>query len=422
MHVAPARGIGGLGATLRTPTGVAVAAAGVVALAGAAALGAHLLGRAPGSPASTDPRDGAVSIGDAPPAGAAPGVTTPPRTVPGPHLLALDKHATRPATSATDPASFDALLRADGPGWAAADGTISVSLPDGRVLWLFADTILDLPNADGTLRRNADFVRNSAVLHDGATATTLVSGTTRDASDFLKPAQPGQWYWPGHGMVEGNELVLFMSRMEQTTAGAPGWNMRQVGVDMVRLRLDDLSLVERVPVPDSERLEWGTAVVSDDTHTYVYGFENTDDDVYQRWAHVARVPKGELHGGGLEYWDGHGWNSDSAKSARIAKDLSNSFSVIRTPGGKWAMVSQELFFGTKLQAKLADSPQGPWSDWKTIDAGPAKPPGTISYNAQVHPAFTDDGTLLASWNFNREDTKLPSPSQLETYRPRFRAI
>ena len=86
------------------------------------------------------------------------------------------------------------------------------------------------------------------------------------------------------------------------------------------------------------------------------------------------------------------------------------------------MVSQELFFGTGLQVRTADAPQGPWSAWRTIDPGPTKPPGAISYNAQVHPTYTDDGQLLASWNMNRADGQLPGPDELDQYRPVFRSI
>jgi hypothetical protein len=86
------------------------------------------------------------------------------------------------------------------------------------------------------------------------------------------------------------------------------------------------------------------------------------------------------------------------------------------------MVSQELFFGTGLLARTADSPEGPWSDWRTIDPGPAKAEGQISYNAQVHPSLGADGKLLVSWNMNRSDAQLPTEATIGTYRPQFRAV
>jgi hypothetical protein len=343
-------------------------------------------------------------------------------TTPGAHLLALTKTGPTPAVSASDPGSFMAMLNTFGPGWAAADGTISIPLPDGKTLWLFGDTLLNMPNPNGTLRRNADFVRNSAILHDGATATTLLTGTAQDAGDFLEPADPKEWYWPGHGIVEGDELVVFMGRVRKTPTGAPGWNFEGVGSDMLRLNLSDLSVKSRTPMPGSTGTDWGSAVIDDGTHTYVFGAHTRPNEPYYRGALLARTASGHLKEAAFEYWNGSGWSADPAAAKPVIDGVSPSYSVVRTPLGRYAMVSQEWFFGTKLNVRTADTPAGPWSEWRTIDDGPPKAPDIISYNAQVHPRFTADGKLLASWNMNRSDGQLPGPNQLDGYRPVFRAL
>jgi hypothetical protein len=393
--------------------------------AGAGEIGTRLPSAAPARPTTPDiaaPRADSI---DGPATATEPAVRVSPppiTTAPGSQLLALAKVGPRPALAASDPESFSAMLNTVGPGWAAADGTISIPLADGKVLWLFGDTIVNLPNADGSLRRNADFVRNSAILHDGATATTLLTGTAQDAGDFLTPADPNEWYWPNHGIVEGDELILFMGRVRKTPTGAPGWNFEGVGSDLVRLDLRDLSVKSRITMPGTAQTSWGTAVIEDGSHTYVYGFRGDPTDPFRREAIVARSAIGSLKDGALEYWNGSTWTADSAAVAAVADGLSDSYSVTRTPSGRWAMVSQEPFFSTKLQVRTADSPQGPWSAWRTLDDGPEKPPGGISYNAQVHPTFTADGSLLASWNMNRSDGQLPGPDELDGYRPVFRSI
>lgn len=398
------------------PRPALLALGAAVVLGGAALLGYQAL-RGDEPPAASR---GADDIGNAPPAATPP--LEPIATTPGAGYLQLAKTGPRVADSATDPAAFQALLDSDGPGWAAADGTISIPLPDGKALWLFGDTLVNLPNADGSLRRNADFVRNSAILHDGATATTLMTGTTQDAGDFLAPANPDEWYWPGHGIAEGDELVVFMGRVRKTAEGAPGWNFEGAGSDMLRLDLQDLSVKERIAMPGGRGTDWGTAVIEHGAHTYVYGFKGYDDDPYRRESIVARAKAGHLKDGDFEYWDGRGWTSDATKVAPVTDGVSNSYSVVRTPEGRFAMVSQELFFGTGLRVRTADSPQGPWSEWRTIDPGPPKAPDGISYNAQVHPGFSADGKLLASWNMNRSDGQLPGPGELDGYRPVFRAV
>ncbi len=405
---------------------VAAAALGTIGL------GALVLARLPRHEEPAAPRDaraGARQLGTRP---TAPSTTTtiattattvaPISIAPGAGYLSLTKTGPRPATRATDPASFQALLNTTGPGWAAADGTISIPLADGKTLWLFGDTIVNLPNADGTLRRNADFVRNSAILHDGATATTLLTGTAQDAGDFLEPADPKEWYWPGHGIVEGDELVVFMGRVRKTPTGVPGWNFEGVGSDMLRLNLSDLSVKSRTSMPGGTGTEWGSAVIDDGTHTYVFGAYTRPNEPYYRGALLARTASGHLKEAAFEYWNGSGWSADPAAAKPVTDEVSPAYSVVRTPQGRYAMVSQEWFFGTKLNVRTADAPAGPWSEWRTIDDGPPKPPGGISYNAQVHPTFTADGKLLASWNMNRGDAQLPGPDQLDGYRPVFRAL
>ena len=345
-------------------------------------------------------------------------VEPPPRTQPGGQLQQLVKTGPRAATSASDPQAFHDLLAADGPGWAAADGTLSIPLPDGQNLWLFGDTIVRLPGGADS----SDFVRNTAVLQDGATATTLTTGTASDADDFLKPAAPDEWYWPGSGIAQGNELVLFMSRIHKTASGAPGWNFEGVGSDMLVLDLHDLSVKDRIAMPGGTGTDWGSAVVESGNHTYVYGFRGYADEPFRRESLLARTTRGELGHAAFEYWDGTGWSRDPERAAPVANGLSNSYSVFTLPDGRFAMANQEPMFGTKLRIATADRPQGPWSRWTVVDDGPPLTSDRISYNAQVHPQFTADGHLLASWNMNRKDAQLPGRDELDDYRPVFRSI
>jgi hypothetical protein len=403
-------------ARLSLPATIAIATGAVAVLGGAAALAMHVLHGTSAPDATT----GVSELGTTAPASPATPATAQRHGLDA-RYLALDKTELSTAKDATSPAAFERMLAADGPGWAAADGTISVPLDGGRTLWLFGDTLMDLPNPDGTIRRNADFIRNSAILQDGGTATTLATGTARDAGDFLTPTRAGEWYWPGAGVQQGSDVVLFMQRMHQTATGAQGWNFASRGTDLVRLDTKTLAVRDTTAVPSSANTDWGTALASDAQHTYVYGMR-TGDGPFDRFAVVARAPKGQVGDAPFEYWDGKRWQGDETKAAPLANGLSNQYSVLRTPDGKWAMVSQQLFFGTALNARTADHPQGPWSDWHEIDPGPKQAPGTISYNAQVHPSLGADGKLLVSWNMNRSDAQLPTEATIGTYRPQFRAV
>jgi len=400
--------------------GIAWAGVALLAAAGGAG-GAWALLHEP-TAARANAEQGAENIAPLPPING-PAELAPPQpamrlgTLPGTQLLQLTKTTPAPAVSAADPASFNALLRAEGLGWAASDGTISVPLRDAKRLWLFGDTIVNLPNADGSLRRNADFVRNSAILHDGATATTLLTGTTQDAGDFLRPERPDEWYWPGHGIAEDDEVVLFMGRVREN-GGASDWNFEGAGTDLVRLRASNLDVLERRPIPGTAAMNWGQYIVSDAAYTYIYGMQGGEGG----GAKVARVPLGHVRDAPFEYWDGAGWSADESGAAIMGDAPSNQFTVVRTPQGKWAMLSQESYFQPGLLVATADTPVGPFTDWRKIDEGPAVGANQIVYNANAQPSFADDGKLLVSWNTQTNVGHLPGPDELEGYRPQFRAI
>src|SRR6266581_4741724 len=48
--------------------------------------------------------------------------------------------------------------------WTGADGVLSASLPDGRVVWDFSDTFLGLVNEDGSRPPGQPFINNSVIV------------------------------------------------------------------------------------------------------------------------------------------------------------------------------------------------------------------------------------------------------------------
>ncbi len=322
----------------------------------------------------------------------------------------------RPATSGARPSTFNAMFNSVGPGWSAADATYSIPLPDGKTLWLFGDTMINTVDAGG-MHPHGGFVRNSAVLQHGSQFTTITRGSRAHPTSFLTPADPKQWYWPGHGIADGDSIYLFMGKIKQVGTGA--WGFAGAGSDLVQLNRSDLSVQHVTKLPGGDATTWGASVLRDGAYTYIYGMESGPGP-FDRWAKVARAANGKL-GGAWEYWNGSSWTKDSNKAAHIADGVSNSYSVFKTRTG-YAMASQDIFFGTTLYARTAPTPAGPWSDWKVADQGPRKRTDQISYNALVHPEFTSSGQMLVSWNMNTTDGLLPTPDRANRYRPVFRAV
>jgi hypothetical protein len=315
------------------------------------------------------------------------------------------------------PADFRAMFDSQGAGWAGGDATYSLRLPDGRTLWIFNDTLVNTADEQGRATGTEGFVRNSVVVQDGSSLTTVVSGTPQQPTSFLSPpGHPDEWYWPEHAAVEGSSLLLFMNRMHRTPAGGP-WGFASAGSDMVQLSLANLAVEGVRHLATQANVTWGTWVMDTGPFTYVYGMEDGRAPT-DRWAHLARVPNGQLATAPWQYWDGRGWSDSAHDSARMAKGVSNGFSVVQTHAG-YALLSQEPDFSPKLLAATGPTPHGPWSGWREISAGPTLPRSEITYNALAHPEFDADGKLLVSWNTNLRKPALPPLDQAGVYRPVF---
>ncbi|MDN3021991.1 DUF4185 domain-containing protein [Streptomyces sp. S.PB5] len=334
--------------------------------------------------------------------------------------------------------------------WTGGDGTHSVRLPDGRVLWLFSDTYLGQvyapPNPVGesfTWRdTTAPLVRNSAVLmRDGRLESTL------PAPLFADPA-PNQWRWPVAARVEprspgADEQVVRVLLWVRTAAAAPWIYGMPTATEVATLSLPDLRVesVTRVMdqqlVPDpSRRVLFGTTLVEDGGFTYVFGGD--DGQAVSRpvsSAYVARVPEGRLgEPGAWEYWNGSGWAS-GARPAPVLGDerkrtgVGSAFSVVREDGTYVLFTMAAGTAGlTTVTSYWACSPTGPWHG-PTKDFGAALPEGDVAaYNPQVHPALSDSGAgsgggrLVLSYDVNWLEPAAAAAQlnrNVSLYRPRF---
>jgi hypothetical protein len=105
--------------------------------------------------------------------------------------------------------------------WRGADGAASVDLGDGRVLWLFSDTFIDVKGSGK--RVNSTMIRNSIAIQNGydisnASFTFYYNGTPDSPDDYFK--LPGDtWLWTGHGVKVEDKLVVFLFEEEATEEG-----------------------------------------------------------------------------------------------------------------------------------------------------------------------------------------------------------
>lgn len=330
--------------------------------------------------------------------------------------------------------------------WTGGDGTHSVRLPDGRLLWLFSDTYLGRvhapPNPFGesvTWREaGAPMVRNSAVvMRDGRLERTL------PAPLFPDPA-PGQWRWPVAARVEprfpGSPERVLRVLLWVRSAGQPPWIFGvPAATEVATLSLPDLRVESAVKVLDqqlvpdpSRRVLFGTTLVEKDGWTYVFGGD--DRQAASRpvsRAYVARVPVGRLaEPGAWRYRSGRAWvRPDAGQPRPVLGDgrrtgVGSAFSVARVEGTYVLFTMAAGTAGlTTVASYWACSPEGPWrGPAKTF--GPALPRGArvAAYNPQTHPELSGGSRLVLSYDVNwlaPDDAAAQLSRNVSLYRPRF---
>jgi len=282
-------------------------------------------------------------------------------------------------------------MRRAGVEWAAADGGIPTNLPDGRVAWLYGDTLTGRIQSDGSLAPGFGLVRNSMVIQQGRCFTPLMGGS-QNARTSLIPAPAGFWYWPSQGVVEqtgsGNVLRLFLYRM--TTGDGGEFNFRLVDMQIATFSLPALQLVDVRSLPTGIQSgpvdSWGASVLVDGSTVYLYangsGNRTSQDCDPDRERRVARVPLGQLTTGPWEFFDGANWSTNQATAAflQFVADTPppatacsvkpwDTLNAVRSPNGGYAAGGKlgELppphtnsLLGTEISEWTAQAPQGPW--------------------------------------------------------------
>ncbi|GAB2674177.1 DUF4185 domain-containing protein [Thalassiella azotivora] len=409
-----------------TATAVLLTTGAVTADARASAAAATV----PPDRASTGPRVGGV------PAQVANAVAVRPRDArPRPVRGRAVAPAPAPAASTctvpapTDAAGYQRMFDdLQGPGWAGGDQATSTRLPDGRVLWLFGDTMQGVADADGAYAAGARMVHSSFVVQDGG---CLEPVTGPDGGPVVPDAADGSWWWPQHAVVDGDRLVVLSLHVRGAGGGSHGFTLAGTDAAVFTLPRDGgVPRWERTVAtpstgsPDTQPL-WGTAVVTHDGHHYVYGSRRVDAPLhFGRAVHVARVDEGSLSDvTAWEYWDGARWTSDPAASAAVVDAApagwSTAFSVHPTPDGRFRYVTKENdFLGTHVVTGTSDRPTGPFTR-QVLPAPTSHPdPDVITYLAMGHAHLPVTGGHLGSISRNSLDFD-DVLADTRLYRPQF---
>lgn len=297
----------------------------------------------------------------------------------------------------------------DDSAWTGGDATYSIPLPNNRTLWLFGDSFLGQVNSDRS-RPSFRLINNCLVEQNGKKFTTYQGGTSATPKAFAVPEDAGSWYWPGHGTVEEDTLLLFMHAFG--TGGGGMWDFFRTGVDLLKMNPYTLEIYSNERLLDGPSISYGAHVLPDDDYTYIYGVLAQNPNKY---AYVARAnSRLEMP---WEYYADSEWTVYDSLATSIHNEVSEQFSVFKYEQ-KYYLLTQHNIFGSQIYIYSSDAPVGPWENKRTVYCTPETGGNLFTYNAYAHPQFMENGELLISYNINSFEIGDLLESA-ENYRPYF---
>ena len=375
----------------------------------------------------------------------------------------------------SEPAWDKLFLRTE--GWTGADAVQTVSLEDGRILWLFGDTWVGSIQNDRH-SPGSHLVNNSIAISLVSTPSSVAPPAEKirflwgdktgsgDPSAWIKPGlagsesiiesndrvSPDMWYWPaGDGIVlpdpnNRKRLVLFMSRIRRREGDYGVWgfvgsggsvviidNFREDPSQWVARTYDNPYAVEAMHAdPSTRRFEtsWGMALVNSresghgqDNYLYIYGIREITSAGKEMI--LARSPAESPER--FESWEfftrDRTWSPRMQDACPLADHMVNEFSVDRITTGNennFVMIQSDSAFQNQIWLRTAIRPEGPWSQPVLIYTanGARNCKGCFAYAARAHLCLSAPGELLVSYVINSSDFNV-LVNNADIYQPRF---
>jgi hypothetical protein len=332
-------------------------------------------------------------------------------------------------------------------GWFGGDGIFAIpfsgkdSEKGDSVLFVFSDTMFgDIE--DNKLKPGFKFLNNSVALLNGKTPDSahIAFRVAGDKAIFIpKMDKPDKdtYFWLGDGFVNrdvGKDLFIFAYKMHNTHDKS-GFPFEETGNTLILIPAGS-----QFPYKDQEQLElpfnnyktteekisFGSAVFNNtesagetepDGFLYVYGTKGITKKLVSARVQSAQVASFDQ----WEFWNGDGWSKDVKSVAALSDSVSNELSVSLLSPGKYALVYQLGSLFPEICMQVGPTPVGPFGPrivlYKT--STDIKDPDLFTYNAKAHPALSEPGELLLSYNVNTFKFFEVLEKQPNFYRPRF---
>lgn len=315
---------------------------------------------------------------------------------------------------------YNARFFPGGNGFTGGDGTYSITLPDGRSLWIFGDSFIGGVAPDLTrIKTTPAYIRNCFIILHKDSLITLQQGKPHEFKSMMIPPEVTSgkftehdfWYWPGDSFIENGNLNVFVSKFFQEK-NTDMWAFQFRGTELIEFSLPDFTVLRINPFPHLDSVHYGHAVFETDEYTYIYGLKG-------QFPYVARTKKGNVQGV-WQFYTGKEWAEQAAQAQPMLRFAgSEQFSVFRWKE-TYVMIMQGGDLSRNIYSFTSTQPYGPWENQQLLYETPL-PQGCNScwtYNALAHPQFTEDNLLLISYNTNSMEMS-DHYTNATIYRPRF---
>jgi hypothetical protein len=312
----------------------------------------------------------------------------------------------RQATSAAQ--LNKAVAHANLPGWQAADIGASTRLPDGRIVWLFGDTVRDKSF-------DPDIVANSMLVSSGPCVAQLMTPTR---GPVIPDAATNIVRWPMSVVVGRSNghvvLVVLCAVIDRGSSGTFGFTYLGSSAAVFDVAPDKPPQLQKVtavtPVSrNPQQVNWGAAATTDGHWYYIYGTRLPKNSL-GRQLYAMRLPVGAAaHRKTWRFWDGKKWQPDVHHARAVlaaSHGVSQTLTVDEVNGRFVAISKLGGDVANFIYKWTAPHAWGPWVAQKELPAPGGFDTGKLKYMPLAHPEVRlESGKLLVSVSRNTTDLK-----------------
>jgi hypothetical protein len=317
-------------------------------------------------------------------------------------LGGLNLSGVSPATDAPDWTNIFSRV-GKSRGWIGGDGGASVHLPDGRIMFVYADTIIGTVSADKSVDPFWQFIHNSLVTTntDGSNFTTYAGGTTGHESAYIPspPVRPSDHLWPYTALVDSNKVYVLANEWQPDASGPFGYTYTG-NTWVVQLALPSLTIEKTTQIISDDQVQWGSTSYQDSSYNYIFG--HLDNNAPNITTYLYRTPRGHMTDS-IEYRTANGWSNTRADAVPVSNvDVE---AITQTKSGQYQALFMDNQFPKYVREATAATLAGPWTvaDTNVFTLPEANTNGLLEYMPRIHTGLSTNQGYVMSYSVNAAD-------------------